>query len=472
MSLLSETHSVVWTPVSTAAGMAGWAPVRFLSSLFSGSDRPRTFAEALEDQGLPSIPNTTPEQELQILLRYAAEVEHGLMAQYLYGCFASRHPGIASRMRTIAVEEMGHLLTVQNLLLGSAAPAHLARYDWNASMPFAPFPFRLEPPSRLSIAKYATAEMPDDKSIDAEDKRTAAALGDELKTNAPALKIFRVGLLYAKIYWLLRESDAPLYDPELEPWVCFPVTAVAKVFPGRHVGRFPAAGVAQARSEHWTRNMPSLIAEAAESRQKALEAVAKISAQGEGFAAQAQGNDAHFDSFLRCFEASAESAPIAHPAPVNPSLAPVGSDDEITSVDGRAFAKVADQFYELILLTISGYFAALAADDANGLPVFAGASLDLMTPSLALLGRTLMEIERREGGTSSAACAAAGFQRPDADVPNTTVLVLERIDAVSADALSACRTLAASAATGARRDAAAGLCIALEDLRTMFQLPI
>jgi hypothetical protein len=41
-----------------------------------------SFLEALRSDGLPQA-HATPEQDLQILLGAAAEIEHGLLAQYL-----------------------------------------------------------------------------------------------------------------------------------------------------------------------------------------------------------------------------------------------------------------------------------------------------------------------------------------------------------------------------------------------------
>ena len=76
---------------------------------------------------------------LVMLLTFVATAEHCLMVQYLYAAFSlkveSSEPAELQQMieswrhnlLAVAREEMGHLLTVQNLLLLLGAPAALAR---------------------------------------------------------------------------------------------------------------------------------------------------------------------------------------------------------------------------------------------------------------------------------------------------------------------------------------------------------
>src|SRR4029077_16718683 len=60
----------------------------------------------------------------------------------------------------IAKEEMGHLMTVQNLLRCLGGPLNLDREDFPGDSEFYPFPFKLEPLTRQSLAKYVYAESP------------------------------------------------------------------------------------------------------------------------------------------------------------------------------------------------------------------------------------------------------------------------------------------------------------------------
>src|SRR4051795_7201007 len=112
-------------------------------------------------------PPLTPRDSAVFLLQLAAEIEHALLVQYLYAAFsvdpsASGVPATAfADIFDTAKEEMGHLLTVQNVLIALGAAPSLYREDMPADTSFYPFPFMLEPASRSSLAKYVLAEMPD-----------------------------------------------------------------------------------------------------------------------------------------------------------------------------------------------------------------------------------------------------------------------------------------------------------------------
>jgi len=103
------------------------------------------------------------------LLDLASEIEHGLMIQYLYAAY-SLNPAAVSWSRTVdnwqhsilmvAREEMGHLLTVQNVLCLLGGPVSLGRVDFPWDSPLNPFPFRLRPLSRESLSCFVFAEMP------------------------------------------------------------------------------------------------------------------------------------------------------------------------------------------------------------------------------------------------------------------------------------------------------------------------
>ncbi len=90
-----------------------------------------TMAEALRVIGPPSI-DGSPEDELVEFLKFAAEIEHGLMVQYLYAAYSAKQGTVSGPLKLVAIEEMGHLITVQNSA-GCSRQATLAR------------PVRLEP---------------------------------------------------------------------------------------------------------------------------------------------------------------------------------------------------------------------------------------------------------------------------------------------------------------------------------------
>ncbi len=108
---------------------------------------------------------------LVLLLHIAAELEHALMVEYLYAGYSlggervpAKHENTVRRWRdiilSVAREEMGHLLTVQNVLCLFGGPVSFNRDDFPWDSPFYPFPFKLEPLSLDSLACYVYAEMP------------------------------------------------------------------------------------------------------------------------------------------------------------------------------------------------------------------------------------------------------------------------------------------------------------------------
>jgi hypothetical protein len=106
-----------------------------------------------------------------MLLHIGAELEHGLMVQYLYAAYSIGGDNIPAKdqlmvrewqelILTVAREEMGHLLTVQNLLCFVGGPVSFNRQEFPWDTPFYPFPFMLAPLSLESMAAYVFAEMP------------------------------------------------------------------------------------------------------------------------------------------------------------------------------------------------------------------------------------------------------------------------------------------------------------------------
>src|SRR3954454_23915800 len=78
---------------------------------------------------------------LAMLLHVAAEIEHSLMVQYLFAAYSLGGPQVPPELRDevrdwqetilgIAKEEMGHLVTVQNLLTALGFPVNLDREDY------------------------------------------------------------------------------------------------------------------------------------------------------------------------------------------------------------------------------------------------------------------------------------------------------------------------------------------------------
>lgn len=311
--------------------------------------------DALALHGLPSIPGLDPEAELRELLMAAAEIEHGLMAAYLYAAQSCTRPAMASTLRQISVEEMGHLVTVQNLVLAGGGAPYLGRYDHSSNV-FDPFPFRLEPVSRATIAKYAACEMPDADDVDAEERDILPDILADAAASAGSLVPHRIGLLYMKIYWLLRPADEPLPDPAQELWPNYPVEEVAAMFPGRHVAAYPVVDTlhSQAKHDDWSAGDPAVIVQTVSVRADGMRAVTRISAQGEGFADE---TDAHFDRFVAVYRAAKQPGEIARPFATDPWYVgggpPAEAAAEITSPVAIELARVGDYLYEILLTAIT-----------------------------------------------------------------------------------------------------------------------
>jgi hypothetical protein len=174
-----------------------------------------------------------PSLELLRLLREAAEIEHGLMLQYLYCAFSIKaryQPLIGAGAPTstnvlgVAVQEMHHLGAVNRLLVALGSCPHLARQDFPYEPDIYPFPFGLEPASRRSLAKYTYTEGP-------------AAIFDAKGQRSPEDEQFRsrilsdigyldrpnhVGSLYHNVLDLLSECSGrpgfPLTPAQIEQW--------------------------------------------------------------------------------------------------------------------------------------------------------------------------------------------------------------------------------------------------------------
>jgi hypothetical protein len=131
------------------------------------------FTVAIDRFGLPVVPapfDQTSRSQALYLLQAAAELEHSLLIQYLYAAYSidtNTFPDLQTwqdQLVNIAIQEMDHLLCVQNLLMALKAD-HLYFDRANFPIPPAkmrpyPFPFRLEPLSITSLAEYVTAESP------------------------------------------------------------------------------------------------------------------------------------------------------------------------------------------------------------------------------------------------------------------------------------------------------------------------
>jgi Ferritin-like len=173
-----------------------------------------------------------PYLELLRLLTVAAEIEHGLMVQYLYAAFSIKpiYRAVAgygapntNDLIGIAVQEMQHLGKVNQLLVALGASPVLIREDFPFEPDIIPFRLKLEPMSRVSLGKYVWCESPPGatdiaQARTAEDKAFCGllqhVLGKEQRPNF-------VGNLYDAVMSAVKELAATKEPalPDLLPWL-------------------------------------------------------------------------------------------------------------------------------------------------------------------------------------------------------------------------------------------------------------
>jgi hypothetical protein len=210
-----------------------------------------------------------PYLELLRLLRDAAEIEHALMLQYLYGAFSIKAQyqsligfGAPSSkdLLGVAIQEMHHLRAVNHLLVALGSGPHLSRHDFPYEPDIYPFPFHLEPLSRVTVAKYAYTEgtaaiFAANSQRSREDEQFRRRV---LKDIGGLDRPNHVGSLYRNVLDLLSECSAgpgfPLTPAEIEQWQSDLKAIVAEgehdhfgffrlVYEGRHPA-FAKSGVA------------------------------------------------------------------------------------------------------------------------------------------------------------------------------------------------------------------------------------
>jgi hypothetical protein len=157
-----------------------------------------------------------PYLELIRLLREAAEIEHDLMVQYLYGAFSLKpgyaelvggpQPGAQSFLG-VTIEEMQHLGAVNRLLVELDASPVMSRQDFPYETDIYPFPFELAPLSPVSLARFTYCESAPDLLTQASTAGSGSLqLLDQLKISlGGSIAPNHVGHLYDAVIETLGE---------------------------------------------------------------------------------------------------------------------------------------------------------------------------------------------------------------------------------------------------------------------------
>lgn len=364
---------------------------------------------------LPTKPSEmTWRDYLIMLLQIGAELEHGLMVQYLYAAYSLGGDGVPPEdqgivrkwqdlMLTVAREEMGHLLTVQNLLCLVGGPVSFNREEFPWDTPFYPFPFRLEPLSKSSLAAYIFAEMPCNFAY-LEKHYAEAAGGPSVKEfvdkDIPFIKetvknwvkkrdAHPVGEVYQKIIDIISNPDRipeSVFRPET-----YPLQSSWEDW-GRSYGPKPTPP--SGKEPKYDNNKAIIIIERAATRTEALYALREILGQGEaselklrkrhakGGLPAPDGELSHFERFVEMFQDFEDRISPAwnpvRPVPVNPTTVVPASEPDPrraafhpTPITAKASLKWANLFnvrYRMLLTYLTHTFRlarAVSPDEPN-----------------------------------------------------------------------------------------------------------
>ena len=334
----------------------------------------------------PEAPFVIEHREALIyLLCQAAELEHGIMCQYLYAAFTlkqSQDEGLTAaeaeavqrwrkKISHVATQEMLHLSLVQNLLSAIGGAPHLSRP--NFPHPATHYPagvhLALLPFGDQALRHFMFLERPE--GMDLKDADGMAAFGRAVPAVQPGDIVPRgqdfrtVGHLYRSI----EAGIAHLTDKYGDRWL------------------FVGPPRAQATQQYF--GWPELIAVTdAASAQRAID---EILEQGEG--PRGQWQDAHFGQFVAILD-EFEQLRAANRAfdPVRPvvvvNVRPAERDVEVPLVTDPLARQVMDLFnvsYEILLTLLQRFFAHTEENDVQ-LKALADASVALMFGVIKPLG--------------------------------------------------------------------------------------
>lgn len=396
-------------------------PLKLGLPALRGPDDTIAVIDALASVGAPAVETGGPRDEAVALLQAAAEIEHALLIEYLYAAFSVKAaPELRSCLIEVAIQEMAHLITVQNLLLFLGAPPYLSRQDLSPNPDLDPFPFLLSGAAHGdTLERFVLAEMPDPETLPQPTRDRVAEMRARLD---PGGKYRRVGLLYARIYWLLQDGPSPQ-----GPWPGAAAFAASAGLRDWHLSDFAGAASATttqaSRAEHgpraggegeiwWQDYGVEGVFKTVASRQEALAALHEVAAQGEGIAAPESevGPLSHFSRFY-------EQLSGGHPASAflklvdNPSLVAGPGRTEVTDALAVALCHLLDNRYQIMMAALAAAFHYSRAEPVQNerRQKLVGWAFFEMKFSLKVLARDIVRRPSVEGGSASTAAAGPTF---------------------------------------------------------------
>ncbi len=334
------------------------------------------------------------------LLSMAAEIEHSLMVQYLYAGWSFGGPDVPAPYQKdvatwqrivlgVAKEEMGHLITVQNLLRLLGGPAHLDREDFPWISGFYPFSFKLEPATITTVAKYVMAESPETwpDSVTPAEKAEI----ERLATVDAAMQVGWVGVLYGELIDVVSDPRKIL-DSD------FRGSTYAHQANFDDWGRGYAAG---ARGSTAT-TTPDLLVLRASNRAQAVTALKAVAEQGEATQfISADKEDSHFSRFLKVWRGlnGATDWSPSLPLPIDPIVPGLGADPTKTTViknsESAGWGALFNLRYRMLLTWLSHAFTLGANEPGDSPPGPRGLALNRSFNEMYLLKSIASLLTRR-----------------------------------------------------------------------------
>ncbi|MFN0053555.1 MAG: ferritin-like domain-containing protein [Planctomycetales bacterium] len=376
--------------------------------------------------------------QIIFLLTAATEVEHSLLVQYLYAAYSletdparfvgpdltqavrltGKAAGWQEKIAKTAQEEMGHLMTLQNVLRLLGGPLNFEREVFPFRSQFYPFHFILEPLTKTSLAKYIAAEMPEhpDPQVMSEYQRRTILQRAELGTNG--LPINRVGALYQTLIELVRmlpEEDFVLDDANHDE-------SRLKLSYEADADSWGASGDLNPFN-----GVKLILA----TKSSVVDALTVIARQGEGTMATAAQPESHFERFLSIYLDSdfpdERDEPVswfaARPVPTNPNTSEASDPDpqqerilvpgRITNSTTLLWAQLFNVRYRMLLADLVHYLRLSSLDcvDARSkLNEYAFVEMLIGIKPLALRLTTLRQ--HADDSRGDFAVAGAPFELP------------------------------------------------------------
>ncbi len=312
------------------------------SAQFTGKGiQPMEYSTFESDEAPISIPpEFNGKDYVSFLLCIDAEIEHGLMLQYLYAAYSLGGPQVPPDYQKdirnaqevilgIAKEEMGHFISVQNVLKLIGAPLHFERQDYPWDTPFYPFPFKLEPLTLNSLAKYVYAEAPQ-SWLDSDDEY-AKEIVSIVKEEVPHPNT--VSALFDVLLKLIKNPDVipdEAFQAETYPFQA-KFDEWGRGYKGGHRGN----------TLEGLPGTPDVLVMPLASRDDAYNAINEIAEQGEATTEDTK-HPSHFERFLTLYKTLKQIAAdsggnwsFSRKLAVNPEIPSAADDPESSPSEGQ-----------------------------------------------------------------------------------------------------------------------------------------